>query len=84
MEGFYLYAIVSERDGVIYVGISNDCLKRLAEHNSGKSQYTKGHTPWRLFYSEFVGDTTLARFREKYFKTASGKRRLKAILESEQ
>ena len=83
MEGFYVYAIISEKDGVIYAGIAKDCEVRLKEHNRGKSKYTSGHIPWRLFYSEYVGDTELAREREKYFKTAAGKRRLKAILESE-
>ena len=82
MKGFNVYAIVSEKDGIIYVGIANDCQVRLKEHNSGKSKYTSGHIPWRLFYSEFVGDSALARAREKYFKTAAGKRRLKTILES--
>jgi putative endonuclease len=80
MEGFYVYAIVSEKDSAIYAGIATDCQKRLKEHNSGKSKYTSGHMPWRLFYYEFVGDAVSARIREKYFKTAAGKRRLKAIL----
>ena len=83
MDAFFVYAIVSEADGVIYVGISRDCAKRLMEHNSGKSKYTSGHMPWRLFYTEFVGDAVAARAREKYLKTTSGKRRLKAILKSE-
>ena len=83
MDGFYVYAIVSEQDDVIYVGIANDCQKRLKEHNSGKSKYTSGHRPWRLFYTEYAGDAIAARDREKYFKTAAGKRRLKAILGAE-
>ena len=83
MEEFFVYAIVSEMDGVIYVGIAHDCQIRLKEHNSGKSKYTSGHTPWRLFYSELAGDAVSARSREKYFKTSAGKRRLRAILESE-
>ncbi len=82
MKGFYVYAIVSEKDGVIYVGIAENCKNRLSEHNTGKSRYTSGHIPWRLFYTEFVGNTTSAREREKYFKSAAGKRRLKAILKS--
>ncbi|MFN8240494.1 MAG: GIY-YIG nuclease family protein [Bacteroidales bacterium] len=82
MSEFYVYAIVSEKDGVIYVGIANDCEARLKEHNSGKSKYTSGHMPWWLFYSELVGDATSARLREKYFKSGAGKRRLRAILES--
>ncbi len=80
MDGFYVYAIVSEKDGVIYVGMATDFETRLKEHNSGKSKYTSGHIPWRLFYTEMAGDAQLAREREKYFKTAAGKRRLKAIL----
>jgi len=80
MAGFFVYAIVSEKDGVIYVGIAKDSQKRLKEHNRGKSKFTSGHIPWRLFYSEFVGDSDLARVKEKYFKTSAGKRRLKAIL----
>ena len=83
MKEFYVYAITSESDGVIYVGIATDCEARLKEHNTGKSKYTSGHKPWRLFYSELVGDSVEARAREKYFKTAAGKRRLRAILESE-
>jgi putative endonuclease len=83
MKEFYVYALVSERDGAIYVGMAANCEVRLKEHNSGKSKYTSGHMPWKLFYSELVGDAGEARDREKYFKTAAGKRRLKVILESE-
>jgi putative endonuclease len=82
MEGFFVYAIVSEKDGIIYVGMAKDCQTRLEEHNSGKSNYTSSHIPWRLFYSEYAGDSMEARTREKYFKTAAGKRRLRAILNS--
>ena len=81
MDEFSVYAIVSEKDGVIYVGMATDCEARLKEHNSGKSKYTSGHMPWRLFYTEMVGDSVSARVREKYFKTASGKRKLRAILQ---
>ena len=82
MEGFYVYAIISEKDGIIYVGIAKNCQERLNEHNRGKSKFTSGHIPWRLFYTEYVGDSVSARAREKYFKSSAGKRRLKAILKS--
>ena len=80
LDDFYIYAIVSEKDGVIYVGMTTDYEARLKEHNSGKSKYTSGHMPWRMFYTELLGDAASARIREKYFKTASGKRKLRAIL----
>ena len=82
MKEFYVYAIVSEKDGVIYVGMAIDCEARLKEHNSGKSKYTSGHVPWRLFYTEYAGGSAQARIKEKYFKSSAGKRKLKAILNS--
>ncbi len=66
--------MVSEKDGVIYIGMATDYEIRLKEHNKGKSKYTSGHIPWRIFYSEYVGGSEAARKREKYFKTASGRR----------
>ena len=80
---FWVYAIVSETDKVIYVGMATDCDLRLEEHNHGKSKYTSGHLPWRIFYREYVGGSSKAREREKYFKSGAGKRKLRAILESE-
>jgi putative endonuclease len=80
MDTYYIYALVSEKDGTIYVGMTTDLERRLKEHNSGKSKYTKGHAPWSMFYSELASDSESARSREIYFKTTAGKRRLKAIL----
>ena len=82
MESFFVYAIVSQVDGRIYVGIATDPDHRLTEHNRGKTFSTKGYIPWKLFYREYCGSAEQARAREKYFKRASGKRRLKAILKN--
>jgi predicted GIY-YIG superfamily endonuclease len=82
-NGFWVYAIVSEKDNIIYVGMSTNCDLRLQEHNNGKSKYTSGHLPWRIFYKEYVGEPMIAREREKYFKSAAGKRKLRSILASE-
>jgi predicted GIY-YIG superfamily endonuclease len=45
-----VYAILSEVNGDIYVGISKDADKRLKEHNGGKNRYTKGLRPWKILY----------------------------------
>jgi hypothetical protein len=55
MKEFYIYAIVSLVDGRIYVGMAEDPLRRLAEHNAGKTFSTKGFIPWRLFILNYVG-----------------------------
>jgi putative endonuclease len=77
---FYVYALVSQVDNRIYVGISQRVDMRVSEHNAGKVKSTKGFVPWKLFFSEFVGNSQSAREREKYFKAASGKRKLRAML----
>jgi putative endonuclease len=80
MQEFFVYAMISLVDGRIYVGISRDPINRLKEHNSEKTSSTKAYIPWNLFYREFCGNAKQAREREKYFKSAAGKRRLRAIL----
>jgi putative endonuclease len=59
--------------------MSRDVQKRLREHNPGKSKYTSGHRPWKLIYIEEAGTSLNARKREKYFKSAAGKKHLHKI-----
>jgi putative endonuclease len=53
--------------------MAQDVQERLKEHNAGKSTYTKSFIPWKLIYSEEVGEAPLARKREKYLKSTAGK-----------
>ena len=77
---YYIYLLESESDGIWYVGLSCNPDERLKQHNRGKSKFTKGHIPWKLLYKEKIGNLKDARQKEKYYKTAAGKRRLKKIL----
>ena len=79
---YYIYLLESLTDGIWYVGLSENPDKRLKQHNQGKSKFTKGHLPWRLLYKEKIGNLKEARIKEKYYKTAAGKRRLKRLLDS--
>ncbi len=74
---YYVYVLRSLMDATLYVGMSEDVVKRLDEHNRGKSQFTKAHQPWDLIYSELVGTRELARKREKYYKSTVGKNYLR-------
>jgi putative endonuclease len=79
---FYIYAIVSKRDYRIYVGMSQNVTVRIKEHNQGRVTSTKAFIPWELFYSELVGSTSIAREKEKYYKSSAGKRKLHKILQT--
>ena len=75
-----VYAIISDVNGEIYVGIAKDADIRLKEHNGGKNRYTKGLRPWKIFYREFQPDWQSARNREKYLKSGVGKEFLKSLV----
>jgi putative endonuclease len=75
-----VYAIKSETNGDIYVGMAKDAEKRLKEHNAGKNRYTKGLRPWKIIYRETHPNWEEARKREKYFKSGTGKEFLKSMV----
>ena len=77
---FFVYAVKSLKVSRIYVGMTQDIEKRIAEHNSGKTKSTKGYLPWELFYYEIIDSRQNARNREKKLKQGSGKEYLKNIL----
>ena len=77
---WYVYAIVSEVNGFIYVGMCMNLERRLKEHNNGMSKFTKPYIPWRLIYKEFIGAREKARIKEKYLKSGIGKEFLKTLV----
>jgi len=76
-----VYVLISLSSKILYVGITEDIQRRLAEHNAGKSKFTSGHLPWSLVYTEEATDHVEGRKREKYLKSSAGKRFLKKELE---
>ncbi len=70
---YVLYSVSFDFDRQ-YVGMTDDINRRLVEHNSGKNQSTKAYQPWSLIYKESFDNRGAARIREKYLKTAAGRR----------
>ena len=79
MKMYFVYAIQSEKDKRIYVGMCKNIEVRLREHNSGKTKSTKGYIPWRLIYSERLESRVEARKREIYLKSGIGKEFLRSL-----
>ena len=73
----FVYALCNTVNSEIYIGITKDLSRRIKEHNSGKNRYTKAFMPWALLYVEETENYLQARKREKYLKSAAGKRSLK-------
>ncbi|RYF10030.1 MAG: GIY-YIG nuclease family protein [Oxalobacteraceae bacterium] len=79
---FYVYAIQSQKDSRIYVGMTSDVVRRLNEHNSGKNRSTAFYKPWQLVYTEQALTRLEARKREIWLKSGVGKEYLKNWLRS--
>ena len=80
---FYVYLIKSKKtDGCYYLGCTSDLRRRLVEHNTGKSFYTKDKGPWEVRYYEAFYSKNDAFNREKQLKkNKSGYRELRKRLE---
>ena len=78
----FLYILKSQIENKSYVGITNNLERRLLEHNSGKSFYTKRYLPWEVIYKENCDNLVSARKREKYFKSCTGRKMMRNIFEN--
>lgn len=77
----YVYVLRSTKDGNFYVGLTRDLRARLLAHNKGQVLSTKHRAPLELIYWEGSLNEHDAAMREKYLKTAWGKRYLKGRLQ---
>jgi putative endonuclease len=78
----YVYVLRSTSDQQFYVGLTRDLHKRLQAHHNGLVNSTKHRRPFELVYWEGCVSTSDASRREKYLKTAWGKRFIKTRIRS--
>jgi len=79
---FYVYILQSLKyPNEIYTGYTTDLRIRFSQHQKGLVRSTKPYRPWRLIFYEAYLSKVDAKSREKYFKTAKGKRVLKLMLQ---
>lgn len=76
---FYCY-IIECSDKTLYTGYTNDLIKRLKVHNSGKgAKYTRARRPCKLVYYEECPTKSDAMKREYAIKQLSRKQKLELI-----
>lgn len=79
---YYIYILQSKKDKQFYTGYTNDLKNRFKLHNAGKVESTRNRLPLELVYYEVCLNQQDATHREKYLKTAWGKRYIKTILKN--
>src|SRR6266567_1546549 len=50
MPATYRVYVLQNREGKFYVGLTDDVARRIEQHNSGLSRWTKGKGPWKLVW----------------------------------
>ena len=76
----YVYVLRSSVDRNFYVGLARDLRQRFDEHKAGRVPSTAARRPLDLVYYEACRNIHDAAAREKYLKSAWGKRYLKTRL----
>jgi len=77
---YYVYVLLSEKDGKLYTGISQAPEARLKAHNRGETRSTRSRRPFEMVYCERVGDRRKAREKEKFLKSGIGRDYLAKII----
>ena len=68
MRRYYVYILANRRYGVLYVGVTNDLLRRMSQHRmKAVAGFTKEYGV-RLVYFEEYASITEARARERSLK----------------
>ncbi len=75
---YYVYVLKNTK-GRFYIGISENTSKRVSNHNSGVSKWTKHRGPWKLVWNSDPVALSEARKLENILKRSKGGNQLYAI-----
>jgi len=76
---YYVY-ILENKAGSHYIGYTGDLPRRIKDHNSSKSKWTRKKGPWCLVYKEAHLTEKEAYLRERQIKKYKGGRAFKELL----
>ena len=66
---FYIYILASSKNGTLYIGVTNDLVRRIWEHKNDLAEgFTKKYGIHMLVYYESTENSTSAIEREKQLK----------------
>jgi putative endonuclease len=69
MKTYFVYILAKEKNGTLYIGVTSDLPKRVAQHKAGLVEgFTKRYGVHQLVYFEETTDVQFALLREKQLK----------------
>jgi putative endonuclease len=80
MHRYYVYILTNQNHEVLYIGVTNDLERRVAEHRAGQHKgFTKRYNLNKLVYFEEHNDVKSAIAREKQLKAGSRQKKLDLV-----
>lgn len=77
---FFVYLLTNDVRGVLYVGVTRDLRRRLAQHRAGGGNaFTARYRVWNLVWFEVHENPVSAILREKQLKGGSRRQKLALI-----
>ncbi len=82
MNEYYVYILASQRNGTLYIGVTNDLIRRIWEHKQNLVEgFTKKYNIHILVWFESTPNIESAIVREKQIKHWNRKWKLRIIEE---
>ena len=79
-RNYYIYLMTNKYNKVLYVGVTNDLIRRVYEHkNKLIDGFTKKYNIVKLVYYEMFDDPSTAIAREKQIKSGSRQKKIDLI-----
>ncbi len=80
MKTYFVYIMTNEHNAVLYVGMTNDLIRRSGQHRSGRFEgFTKRYGVRKLVYFETTENVTAAIEREKQLKAGRRAKKIELI-----
>ena len=77
---YYVYILATDRNGTIYIGVTNNLRRRISEHKNNLVEgFTEKYNVHKLVYFEETNDVYIAIAREKQLKNWHRKWKLNFI-----
>ena len=81
---YYVYIMTNKSNKVLYVGVTNDLLRRVYEHKNqlDTNSFTAKYNINKLVYYEEASDVREAIGREKQLKAGSRKKKVELVMKN--
>ncbi len=77
---YYVYILLNEARTRTYTGVTDDVEGPLQAHNAGRVMSSRPYRPYRVIHTEEFKTLREARQKERFYKSTTGRRRLKETL----